>query len=73
MNASVRLTSRRDCHFLVAALCAVYFCSYFSRLNYATVIAEIVAREGILISDAALATTACFITYGIGKLFCVFL
>lgn len=69
MNTSVRLTSRRDCRFLVAALCAVYFCSYFSRLNYTTVIAEIVASEGILKSDAALATTACFITYGIGQLF----
>ena len=46
----------------------VYFASYITRLNYAAVIAEIVASEGILKSEAALATTASFITYGVGQL-----
>ena len=53
---------------LIAMLGIVYFTSYISRLDYATVLAEIVVSEGILKSEAALATTACFITYGVGQL-----
>ena len=56
------------CRFLVYALCAVYFAGYFARLGYAVVIAEIVRSEGLLKSEAALATTACFVTYGAGQL-----
>jgi len=63
------LQSRRACRFVVWALCAVYFAGYFARLDYAVAIAEIVRSEGILKSDAALATTACFITYGVGQIF----
>lgn len=73
MTAPSRLTDPKPCHLLVAALCAVYFSGYFARLNYATVIAEIVAAEGILKSSAALCTTACFITYGVGQLLSGFL
>lgn len=62
------LKSEGACRFVVGALCAVYFAGYFARLNYAAVIAEIVVSEGIAKSDAALATTACFITYGVGQL-----
>ena len=62
------LEDERACRFLVYALCAVYFAGYFARLDYAVVIAEIVRSEGLLKSDAALATTACFVTYGAGQL-----
>lgn len=63
------LQSGKACRFVVWALCAVYFAGYFARLDYAVVIAEIVRSEGILKSDAALATTACFVTYGAGQIF----
>ena len=66
--SSVRLQEKSAIRFVIWTLCIVYFTSYFSRLGYATVIAEIVASEGIAKSDAALATTACFITYGSGQL-----
>ena len=66
--SSVRLTEKRAISFLMWALCIVYFTSYFSRLGYATVIAEIIESEGITKADASLATTACFITYGAGQL-----
>lgn len=62
------LTDNRVCAALTALLAMVYFASYITRLNYAAVIAEIVASEGILKSEAALATTASFITYGVGQL-----
>lgn len=62
------LEDERACRFLVYALCAVYFAGYFARLDYAVVIAEIVRSEGLLKSDTALATTACFVTYGAGQL-----
>ncbi len=63
-----KLTDARARSFLIGTLCVVYFTSYITRLDYATVIAQIVVSEGILKSDAALATTACFITYGAGQL-----
>ncbi len=65
---SVSLKEKRAGKLLLGALCVIYFVSYVSRLDYATVLAEIVVSENILKSEAALATTACFITYGIGQL-----
>lgn len=65
---TAKLTLRRDSRFIIGLLCVVYFASYFSRLDYATVLAEIIVSEGLLKSDAALVTTACFITYGVGQL-----
>ena len=62
------LTDGRTCAALTFLLALVYFASYITRLNYAAVIAEIVESENILKSDAALATTASFITYGLGQL-----
>lgn len=65
---AVTLTTARACAALTLLLSIVYFASYISRLNYAAVIAQIVESEGILKSEAALATTASFITYGVGQL-----
>lgn len=60
--------AERDSRRLTLALCVVYFAGYMARLDYATVIAEIVVSMGLAKSEAALATTACFITYGVGQL-----
>ncbi|MBQ7828523.1 MAG: MFS transporter [Clostridia bacterium] len=46
----------------------VYFASYVTRYNYKTIIAEIVAAEGILDSAASLPVTFSFLSYGIGQL-----
>ena len=62
------LHEKKPGNLLTAMLGIVYFTSYISRLDYATVLAEIVVSEGVLKSEAALATTACFITYGVGQL-----
>lgn len=46
----------------------IYFTSYVTRYNYKTIIAEIVAAEGILESAASLPVTFSFLSYGIGQL-----
>lgn len=54
---------------LLRVLCPlIYFGSYITRKNYAIVIAEIVAFEGIGEADAALADTLALISYGIGQI-----
>lgn len=54
---------------LLGILCPIiYFGSYITRKNYAIVIAEIVAFEGIGEADAALADTLALISYGIGQI-----
>lgn len=53
---------------LLSVLCPlIYFGSYITRKNYAIVIAEIVAFEGIGEADAALADTLALISYGVGQ------
>ena len=51
----------------------IYFGSYITRKNYAIVIAEIIAAEGIGEADAALADTLALISYGIGQVVSGFL
>lgn len=59
---------------LLSVLCPlIYFGSYITRKNYAIVIAEIVAFEGIGEADAALADTLALISYGIGQVVSGFL
>ncbi|MBE6928866.1 MAG: MFS transporter [Ruminococcaceae bacterium] len=54
---------------LFIALCwLAYFASYFTRINYAAVITEVVRDLGITKAAAALATTGMSITYGAGQL-----
>ena len=47
---------------------AIYFVSYLTRINYAAVIAAIIAEEKITATHAAVAVTGAFITYGAGQL-----
>lgn len=50
-------------------LCSVaYFCSYLTRINYAAVMVEIIAREGISRIEASAALTGLFVCYSVGQL-----
>ncbi len=51
----------------------LYFTSYLTRINYAAVITEMVAVEGVQKSLASLALTASAVTYGCGQLLSGFL
>ena len=53
---------------LCALCCLVYFCSYLTRHNYAVVVAEITAAEGISKALAGSVVTGGFIAYGISQL-----
>ncbi len=54
---------------LIVLLCAVtYFISYVTRINYGSVIVEIVRAKGITNSAASAVVTGGFITYGAGQL-----
>lgn len=53
---------------LAVLCCAVYFVSYITRINYAAVLAEIIAELGITKQLASIAVTGSFATYGIGQI-----
>lgn len=48
--------------------CMVYFASYFTRINYAAVLLEIVQDLGITSEQASFAVLGNFVTYGAGQL-----
>ena len=45
---------RKKASSLIALCVAVYFCSYLTRQNYATVLVEIIEREGVSKADGAI-------------------
>ncbi len=53
---------------LAALCCAVYFISYITRINYAAVLAEIIADLNITKQLASIAVTGSFVTYGLGQI-----
>ena len=53
---------------MIALCAAVYFCSYLTRQNYATVLVEIIESEGVSKAAASAAITGMFITYGLGQI-----
>ena len=61
----IRRLGPKSVMFLFAA---IYFVSYLTRINYAAVIAAIIAEEKISATHAAVAVTGAFITYGVGQL-----
>lgn len=63
-----KLTEKKDINFLILLCAAVYFVSYVSRINLGAVLVEIIASGYAKRSVAALALTACSITYGAGQL-----
>ncbi len=64
----LKLSNKKDINFLVALCSVVYFVSYVSRINLGTVLVEIIASGYAPKTVAALALTACSITYGAGQL-----
>lgn len=64
----MKLSNKKDINFLVALCSVVYFVSYVSRINLGTVLVEIIASGYAPKTVAALALTACSITYGAGQL-----
>ena len=53
---------------LAMLCCVVYFVSYITRINYAAVLAEIIADLGITKQLASIAVTGSFVTYGFGQI-----
>lgn len=64
----LKLSNKKDVGFLVALCSVVYFVSYVSRINLGTVLVEVIASGYAPKTVAALALTACSITYGAGQL-----
>lgn len=64
----LKLSNKKDINFLVVLCSVVYFVSYVSRINLGTVLVEIIASGYAPKTIAALALTACSITYGAGQL-----
>lgn len=64
----LKLSDKRNINFLVVLCAIVYFVSYISRINLGTVLVEIISSGYAQKSVAALALTACSITYGAGQL-----
>jgi len=63
-----KLQNKKAISIFIALCWLCYFASYFTRINYAAVITEIVRDMGITKAAAALATTGMSITYGVGQL-----
>ena len=61
-----KLSSKRGVTFLALLCSSVYFISYISRINLSAVLVEVVASGFAPQTTAALALTACSITYGAG-------
>ena len=53
---------------MIFLFAAIYFTSYITRINYATVLIEIVQQEGFAKTQAAAALTASAVTYAAGQL-----
>ena len=64
----LKLSNKKDVNFLVVLCSIVYFISYVSRINLGTVLVEVIASGYAPKTVAALALTACSITYGAGQL-----
>lgn len=63
-----RLVDKKNVRFLVYLCSAIYFVSYMTRINYAAVMVEIIARLKISEAEAVMAVTASSVSYGTGQL-----
>lgn len=59
---------KRRVNLYILLFMMTYMVSYITRINYAAIISEIVARTGWARTDLSLALTGIFVTYGIGQL-----
>ena len=64
----MRLARQRMSQRLMLLCSVAYFCSYLTRINYAAVMVEIIAREGISRIEASAALTGLFVCYSVGQL-----
>ena len=64
----MKLTKKSQIYSLTFLLTLVYFASYVTRINFATVMVEFIRAENVAKSAASLITTTSFITYGTGQL-----
>ena len=64
----MKLAGQRPSQRLVLLCSVAYFCSYLTRINYAAVMVEIIAREGISRIEASAALTGLFVCYSLGQL-----
>lgn len=64
----LKLKEKKDISLLVILCSVVYFASYVSRVNLGTVLVEITSSGYASKSVAALALSACSVTYGVGQL-----
>ncbi len=62
------MEGRRSDSFFGYLCCLVYFASYYTRINYAAVLLEIVQDLGITNEQASFAVLGGFVTYGVGQL-----
>lgn len=68
-----KLSRRSDIIRMTFLFTSLYLISYITRINYGSVISEIVRTEGMPKSEASLALTASAVTYGIGQILSGFL
>ena len=63
----MEISHKKQLSLLIWLACLVYFVSYVTRLNYGTLITEIIAKTGMSKSAAGLISTCSFFSYGIGQ------
>src|SRR5690554_362349 len=65
----ITVKSERQQNILFIGMCCLaYFTSYMTRINYGAAIAEIIYSLGITKTQASMAVTGSFITYGAGQI-----
>ncbi len=62
------ITEKKKVNSIIFLMMFTYMVSYLTRINFGTVISEIIASENITKSALSPAVTGAFITYGIGQL-----
>ncbi len=62
------MDSKKRSRLLIIAGIAIYFASYVTRINFATVISEFITAEAVRKTEASIILTAMSITYGFGQL-----
>ena len=63
-----QLTDKKKINATIFLFTLTYMVSYITRINYAAVLAEIIADLGITKQLASIAVTGSFVTYGFGQI-----
>ncbi len=62
------MEAKKRARLLIIAGIVIYFASYVTRINFATVISEFITAEAVRKTEASIILTAMSITYGFGQL-----